>query len=642
MADAAAAAAAVPPNKDHKVGVPKLDEPQLQAGGGSAAATTKARTVESLSTTLSKYLKTIHDEVDKKYQLSTKEGLTKWLTEEQQAPLSDLETLKEGSVSHFANYFTTGLGNVMKPSQPIDTTFPLSNYFISSSHNTYLTGNQLASDSSVDAYKNVLVRGCRCVEIDVWDGEPPSSSSSEDEAAGANASKSKDKKDKKDKKEKLSLRKRLELRFGRKGSPPPEEKPKEASSAEQPTNTVERIIPWVSNSSTRAEPRVLHGFTLTSDMPFRSVCATIRDHAFEFSNLPLIVSLEVHTSPEQQDIMVEIMKHYWGGMLVDLPLDPTEPAENLKLPTLKELENKILVKVKRAAPKPLASAAKPTPLQTPAELSKPTTKESTTSDPPSSDNSDGPENATAPKAKVIESLSRLGVYFGGYSYKGLNTPEANIPTHVFSLSEKALIEVHETDPVALFTHNKNFFMRAYPKGLRLNSSNLNPSIFWRQGVQIVALNWQRWDCGMMLNEAMFAGTPGWVLKPAGYRSTSTGKTQKDAVTRHSLDLSIEFFAGQNIPLPPEEDDPKDFKPYVKVELHVEKPEERQGEPIPGGGKNTKGDIKKKTKSQRTPDPDFGREIIEFKGVKGVTEELTFVRYVLFIYSVHIPGHPTSR
>lgn len=203
--------------------------------------------------------------------------------------------------------------------------------------------------------------------------------------------------------------------------------------------------------------------------------------------------------------------------------------------------------------------------------------------------------------------------------------EATIPTHIFSLSEKALIEVHETEPAALFTHNKHFFMRAYPKGLRLNSSNLNPTVFWRQGVQIVALNWQRWDGGMMLNEGMFAGTPGWVLKPGGYRSASPGKTPKEAVTRHTLDLSIEFFAGQNIPLPPEEDDPKDFKPYVKVELHVEKPEEREGEPIPGGGKSTKGDVKLKTKSHRTPDPDFGREILNFKGVTGVTEELTFIR-----------------
>lgn len=189
------------------------------------------------------------------------------------------------------------------------------------------------------------------------------------------------------------------------------------------------------------------------------------------------------------------------------------------------------------------------------------------------------------------------------------------------------MEVHETQPAALFRHNKHFFMRAYPKGLRLNSSNLNPSIFWRAGVQIVALNWQRWDGGMMQNEAMFAGTGGWVLKPEGYRSSSDEKLQKHAIPHHNLDLSIEFFAGQDIPLPPEEDDPKDFKPYIKVELHVEKRQERSAEPIPGGGKGNKGEFKKKTKTYRTTNPDFGGELIKFEGVQGVTEELTFVRYV---------------
>jgi len=49
------------------------------------------------------------------------------------------------------------------------------------------------------------------------------------------------------------------------------------------------------------------------------------------------------------------------------------------------------------------------------------------------------------------------------------------------------------------------------------SGNQNPLTQWQNGSQIVCLNWQKYDTGMQLNEALFVGTPGWVLKPAHMR-----------------------------------------------------------------------------------------------------------------------------
>ncbi|KAJ2837666.1 hypothetical protein J3B01_001966 [Coemansia erecta] len=51
-----------------------------------------------------------------------------------------------------------------------DLDMPLNQYYISTSHNTYLAGDQLVGSSTVEQYIHALLRGCRCLELDCWDG----------------------------------------------------------------------------------------------------------------------------------------------------------------------------------------------------------------------------------------------------------------------------------------------------------------------------------------------------------------------------------------------------------------------------------------------------------------------------------------
>ncbi len=104
----------------------------------------------------------VYNNVMKK--LETKQNLT-------QEDLVGLElTLKEFKNMICNNDYST-IRNLKMLNFEQNMDRPLNEYYIYSSHNTYLTGHQLYGESSVEMYNYAMNLGCRLVEIDVWDGE---------------------------------------------------------------------------------------------------------------------------------------------------------------------------------------------------------------------------------------------------------------------------------------------------------------------------------------------------------------------------------------------------------------------------------------------------------------------------------------
>ncbi|PSN65959.1 PLC-like phosphodiesterase [Corynespora cassiicola Philippines] len=371
--------------------------------------------------------------------------------------------------------------HIRVPHEVIDRSHPLPNYYISSSHNTYLMAHQLYGESHATAYETALHTGSRCVEIDAWDGD------NED------------------------------------------------------------------------EPKVTHGYTLVSNIPFREVCETIRDvvdkeAADGINAAPIMISLENHCGPHGQLRMVQIMTEIWGHRLLSKSVrdkGTREQEGSGDHVTLAELGNKIVVIVEYHLPDEQ-------------EDSDTTSSSSEDEEQHNAHEQYKQKRKTANAGIIIPELAELGVYAQSVKPANNSWYESmleNAPHHqLINVSETGLKEHMPANSAKIARHNSHHLMRVYPKGTRISSKNLAPVPFWGVGAQICALNWQTFGGSSQINEALFSGSSGYVLKPAPLRLGGNGVLNTG---RRKL-LRLHVAGATDVPLPEGRDDA--IKPYLTCTL----------------------------------------------------------------------------
>ena len=73
--------------------------------------------------------------------------------------------------SNMLNSFLLAVYNKKKQTKELDTSHPLTDYYINSSHNTYLKGHQLKGYSDPKMYAFAVLMGFRLVELDCYNGQ---------------------------------------------------------------------------------------------------------------------------------------------------------------------------------------------------------------------------------------------------------------------------------------------------------------------------------------------------------------------------------------------------------------------------------------------------------------------------------------
>ncbi|XP_062181461.1 phosphoinositide phospholipase C 2-like [Phragmites australis] len=277
-------------------------------------------------------------------------------------------------------------------------------------------------------------------------------------------------------------------------------------------------------NAAKDDVEVLHGRTWTSPVKLIKCLKAIKEYAFVSSPYPVILTLEDHITPDLQAKVARMIKETFGDMLYI-----SESEHMAEFPSPDDLKGKIIISTKPPKKYPQTKSGKE-------EISAHKAEEGVWGEEISDDKNAArqmseqySERYAEEAEEELEEAEKKARQDTDNEYKRLIAIQLTRRKHHMdedlkvdpdkvarlSLGEKAYEKATSTHGADIIRFTQRNLLRIFPRSTRITSSNYNPLIGWRYGVQMVAVNMQGHGRKLWLTQGMFRanGGCGYVKKP---------------------------------------------------------------------------------------------------------------------------------